>query len=111
MDIQASLAPRSEDGRKGTMRQTEIECHECGQTIYADIDTGINGNHVILCPCGHEHCRVVERGRITSSRWDQRNRTASTVTASTTTTGTDFYIWSSVTMTSTASSYFTVVCA
>jgi hypothetical protein len=53
--------------------------------IYADIDISINGNHIIICPCGHEHCRVVRNGRITSSRWSSRNGgIASTMYASTT---------------------------
>lgn len=56
------------------MVKTEIYCHECQQYITFDLDATKDGNHVIECPeCGHEHCRVVENGRITSTRWDQRN--------------------------------------
>ena len=83
--IQAREArsPREEEGRNGLIETTEFECHDCGRTIAADIDLAVNGNHVIMCPCGHEHCRVVRNGRITSSRWDQRNgmQAASTQTA------------------------------
>ena len=49
----------------------------------ASFDLGLNGNHVIVCPCGHEHCRVVKNGRITSTRWDSRNSQVSWVTATT----------------------------
>lgn len=29
---------------------------------------------VIECPkCGHEHCRVIENGRVTGQRFDSRN--------------------------------------
>ena len=52
----------------------ELWCHECQQYVQFDIDTELNGNHVIVCPkCGHEHCRVVENGEVTEVRWDSRN--------------------------------------
>ena len=52
----------------------ELWCHECQKYVQFDIDTELNGNHVIICPeCGHEHCRVVENGEITEVRWDSRN--------------------------------------
>lgn len=44
---------------------------------------------VLECPnCGYEHCRVVKNGKITSDRWDQRNRTIYVSTATTSTTST-----------------------
>ena len=53
---------------------TEIYCHECEQYFRFELDASKNGNHVVECPgCGHEHCRVIVNGRITSTRWDQRN--------------------------------------
>lgn len=53
----------------------ELWCHECSSYVQFPIDLSLNGNHVLNCPqCGHEHCRVVENGRITSTRWDSRNR-------------------------------------
>lgn len=56
------------------MERQELWCHECQQYVQFDIDTSLNGNHVITCPkCGHEHCRVVENGVITEVRWDSRN--------------------------------------
>lgn len=54
----------------------ELWCHECGKYVQFPIDLSMNGNHVLNCPnCDHEHCRVVENGRITSARWASRNRT------------------------------------
>jgi len=56
-----------------TERQ-ELWCHECQNYVQFNIDVSLNGNHVIVCPeCGHEHCRVVENGRVTEVRWDSRN--------------------------------------
>jgi len=53
----------------------ELWCHDCGSYVQFDIDLELNGNHVLECPnCGHEHCRVVEHGKITDIRWDSRNR-------------------------------------
>src|SRR4051812_35444201 len=52
----------------------ELWCHECESYVQFPIDLTMNGNHVLNCPnCGHEHCRVVRDGRITSTRWDSRN--------------------------------------
>jgi hypothetical protein len=56
------------------MVETEIFCHGCNKYFRVDFDRNKNGNHVVKCPhCKHEHCRVIENGRITSTRWDQRN--------------------------------------
>lgn len=56
------------------MVETEIYCHECNRYFRFDWDVTKNGNHVVKCPgCGHEHCRVIENGRVTSTRWDSRN--------------------------------------
>ena len=56
-------------------KQVSIErCHACGQNMRFELDLDLNGNHVLDCPkCGHEHCRVVENGRVTGDRWDNRN--------------------------------------
>lgn len=60
--------------RYAKMVETEIYCHECGNYFRVDFDRNKNGNHVVMCPrCQHEHCRVIENGRITSTRWDRRN--------------------------------------
>ena len=84
----------------------ELWCHECRNYVQFPIDLSLNGNHVLNCPvCDHEHCRVVENGRITDVRWDSRNgptwqigayasSTVSTISYSTASTG-----WGSTTAT------------
>ena len=53
--------------------RTDMHCHECSKQFIALIDYQIEGNHIIHCAhCGHEHCRVVEKGRITEDRWSSR---------------------------------------
>lgn len=70
----------------------ELHCHVCNRYVQFNIDLSLNGNHVLNCPnCGHEHCRVVQNGRITDIRWDQRNGpsimvSAITITSTTTST-------------------------
>lgn len=56
-------------------RRTDMHCHACEKTFVAELDYGVNGDHVIECPhCGHEHCRTIQDGLITESRWDSRGR-------------------------------------
>jgi hypothetical protein len=56
------------------VQRQELSCHECGGYVQFDLDLKMNGKHVLKCPkCGHEHCRVVKDGVITSERWDTRN--------------------------------------
>lgn len=56
------------------IERQELHCHNCDMFVQFDIDTELDGNHVLECPnCGHEHCRVVKNGVITDRRWDQRN--------------------------------------
>lgn len=56
--------------------RTDVHCHNCSKTFIAKIDFQLDGNHTIVCPyCGHEHCRVVEKGVITGERWDSKYRT------------------------------------
>lgn len=70
-DTEKVLAEKNSD-------KQELWCHECESYVQFPIDLSLDGNHVLNCPkCGHEHCRVVENGRITSTRWDSRNRTYS----------------------------------
>jgi len=58
-----------------SIQRTDMECTECYKNFIAELDYSINGNHVIECPlCGHEHCRVIENGKITSDRWDSRKQ-------------------------------------
>lgn len=57
-----------------SVERQELYCHNCGKYVQFDIDLDLNGNHVLECPnCGHEHCRVVQNGKITSERWDSSN--------------------------------------
>lgn len=56
--------------------RTDMHCHECSKTFVALLDYSIAGNHVVECPhCGHEHCRVIENGKITEERWSSRHGT------------------------------------
>lgn len=65
------------------IERQELHCHECDKYVQFDIDTSLNGNHVLRCPsCGHEHCRVVSNGIITGDRWDTRNDIRHTISAS-----------------------------
>lgn len=58
----------------GGLQRTEMHCHQCNKTFVAELDFDIDGNHVVECPhCGHEHCRKIEKGKVTSHRWDGRN--------------------------------------
>lgn len=63
----------SEDGKAEGIVRTDMHCHDCNKTFYASIDFDIDGNHTIICPhCGHNHCRVIENGQVTSERWDSK---------------------------------------
>ncbi|MBT8196349.1 MAG: hypothetical protein KJO64_07965 [Bacteroidia bacterium] len=68
-----------EDHDKTT--RTDMNCTNCSKNFIATIDFQLDGNHVILCPyCGHEHCRVVKKGKITGDRWDSRMQKRETST-------------------------------
>ncbi len=72
------LNPKKMDGRQkiGLKKtRTDMNCTHCSKNFVALINGKIDGNHVVECPwCGHEHCRVVEKGVITSDRWDSRSQ-------------------------------------
>lgn len=54
--------------------KTTMDCHECSKQFIALLDYTIDGNHIVECPhCGHEHCRVIEKGRVTEDRWSSRH--------------------------------------
>lgn len=54
--------------------KTVLDCHECHKQFVALLDFTLFGNHIIECAhCGHEHCRVIEGGRITAERWSSRH--------------------------------------
>lgn len=60
--------------REGIVR-TDMNCHDCSHNFIAELNYSLEGNHIIECPyCGHEHCRVITGGQITSERWDSRHR-------------------------------------
>lgn len=53
--------------------RTVFDCTECHKQIIALLDYSTDGNHIVECPhCGHEHCRVIEKGKITEDRWSSR---------------------------------------
>lgn len=55
-------------------RRQELWCHACERYVQFVMDLAKDGNHVLECPnCRHEHCRVVQDGKITDIRWAQRN--------------------------------------
>jgi len=59
--------------------KTVFDCTECNKQIVALLDYSIDGNHIVECPhCGHEHCRVIEKGKITEDRWSTRYGTDKT---------------------------------
>lgn len=50
--------------------RTDMHCHACNKNFIAELDHGIDGNHVAECPtCGHEHWRVIKAGVVTGERW------------------------------------------
>lgn len=55
------------------LTRTDMNC-ECGKNFIAKLDFSLNGNHIVECPyCGHEHCREIVNGKVTSERWDSHN--------------------------------------
>lgn len=55
--------------------RTDMNCTNCSKNFVAELDLSLDGNHVIECPhCGHEHCRVVTKGKVTDDRWDSRRQ-------------------------------------
>jgi len=68
------------------IERQELWCHDCRNYVQFNMDVSMDGNHVLECPvCQHEHCRVVENGRITDIRWDRRNGPTITVSPTTVT--------------------------
>jgi len=73
VDFVCSGDTRFGEGVLAMMERTQIECHACGCVMTVEFDMSLNGNHVVECACGHQHCRVVKDGKVTDIRWDQRN--------------------------------------
>lgn len=81
-----------------TIERQELYCHNCGRYVQFDIDTSLNGCHVIVCPnCKHEHFRVVIDGIITEYRWGSTNNSPAA-----------YYTVNSATITTTQNSTFTM---
>lgn len=50
--------------------RTQLACTNCPHNFIAELDSDINGDHVMLCPwCGHEHYRTIRDGIVTETRW------------------------------------------
>lgn len=56
---------------RDSKQRWDLDCHACNKLFVAQLDHSVNGNHIVICPhCGHQHCRVIVDGKITSERWD-----------------------------------------
>jgi hypothetical protein len=67
---------------ENTVEMQELHCHNCGGYVQFPIDLSMNGNYELACPnCGYIHCRVVENGIITDTRFDSRNGPTQTIAA------------------------------
>ena len=56
----------------GKRIEAEFWCGECRHYIYVKLNTGLEGNHIVVCPqCGHKHYRLVKCGVITSDRFNE----------------------------------------
>lgn len=56
----------------GKRIEAEFWCGSCSHYIYVKLNTGLEGNHVVVCPqCGHRHYRLVKSGVITSDRFHE----------------------------------------
>ena len=87
----------NEHKNKGVVR-TDLYCHDCGKNFIAAINYDLNGNHVVACPrCGHQHCRVVESGKVTGERWDGRHERIDIPSTS---------VWKAEQMSTTVASHF-----
>lgn len=54
--------------------EQELYCHDCGNYLRFKTKPEKSGNLTIVCDfCGHQHCRVVKNGIITSDRWGNKN--------------------------------------
>lgn len=46
----------------------EFECNDCNGWIILNINTGLRGNFLVVCPnCNREHPRTFEKGEMTQS--------------------------------------------
>lgn len=55
--------------------RTDMYCHDCKKNFIAQLDMGLDGEHVVECPyCGHHHYRRIKDGAVTEARWDSDKR-------------------------------------
>ena len=58
----------------------ELCCTNCGTYLSFRTKPEKDGNVIIVCDkCGHQHCRRVKNGEVTSDRWDSRAGSVSKV--------------------------------
>jgi len=54
--------------------RTVEDCTACGKLMLFLVNHSLSGDFVVRCPhCQHPHCRKVEKGKVTSSRFDSRD--------------------------------------
>lgn len=52
------------------LERQELYCHHCENYVQFNLDTELNGEHILNCPvCGHKHYRYVNDGKISDKRW------------------------------------------
>lgn len=73
---EAPSAPPNYDVLKSkSLTRSDMHCTECNKLFIASLDMALDGNHIIECPyCRHEHCRVVDGGKVTEERWSSRHQ-------------------------------------
>lgn len=62
------------------MSKQSLYCTDCGKYLEIKTKKEKNGNLIIICDkCGHQHCRHVHNGIISSDRWDSREEKVNTI--------------------------------
>ncbi len=53
-------------------RKHEFYCTSCSKYFDVKLNMSLNGNHRVHCPnCGHIHFRLIEKGKITDTRFNE----------------------------------------
>jgi hypothetical protein len=64
----------------------ELYCHACDRYVQFDLDLSVDGDYRLDCPnCGHDHYRVVKKGKITDVRFANYTTIYASSTTSTST--------------------------
>jgi len=51
------------------IERCELHCCICDKYVQFDVNLGLNGAHILLCPwCGHRHGRMVINNKMTALR-------------------------------------------